>query len=267
MPTVPAHTAINHMTVAPPLTLQTTRGQISYSEAGDGAMVVLLHGMLGTADEVWARHIPRLSERYRVLAPDLPLHGRSTSKLPRLDWAAWVDDMTEFIQVLSTEPVLLCGHSAGANTGLDIAMRHPSLFRALALNGTTIKVDSQMMEGLQAYLGVAEIRSPSDIDEVDKQRPQLAESLRSKHGDNWRELLYKSWPLLIWAPEYSAEDYRRITAPVLVTVGDRDPFLDLGQTNELHHLVPKSELAVIPGTGHSFTPLTMTVALDFFERN
>jgi pimeloyl-ACP methyl ester carboxylesterase len=163
--------------------------------------------------------------------------------------------------------VLVCGHSAGANIGLEMAMRYPSLVRALAINGTNIKVDTHQMEGLQEYLGVDQIRSMSDIDEVERQRPELAATLRSKHGDNWRELLFKSWPLLIWAPQYSAEDYRKITARVLVMVGDRDQFLDLEQTIEVYRSVPNSELAVIPGARHSFTPLTMTVALDFFDRN
>ena len=45
--------------------------------AGEGPPVVLIHGALGTAEDMQIALFDRLSPRFRVLAPDRPGHGFS----------------------------------------------------------------------------------------------------------------------------------------------------------------------------------------------
>jgi pimeloyl-ACP methyl ester carboxylesterase len=50
---------------------------VGYRCAGDGnQMLVLLHGITSTS-EAWRRLMPRLAERYTVVAPDMIGHCRS----------------------------------------------------------------------------------------------------------------------------------------------------------------------------------------------
>ena len=49
--------------------------EIAYLDVGAGAPLLLLHGV-GHSSTAWLRSLPALSSRFRVLAPDLPGHGR-----------------------------------------------------------------------------------------------------------------------------------------------------------------------------------------------
>src|SRR5262249_50704529 len=50
--------------------------RLHYAEAGEGPAVVLLHGLSATHAN-WEYTIPEFADRWRVVAPDLPGHGRS----------------------------------------------------------------------------------------------------------------------------------------------------------------------------------------------
>ena len=49
--------------------------------AGDGPVLLLLHGT-GAATHSWRDLLPLLAERFTVVAPDLPGHGRSDGPVP-----------------------------------------------------------------------------------------------------------------------------------------------------------------------------------------
>ena len=51
--------------------------RLHYLDEGDGAGLVLLRSLGGSSD-MWAEIIPVLRQRFRVIAPDLRGHGRST---------------------------------------------------------------------------------------------------------------------------------------------------------------------------------------------
>src|ERR1700677_5296655 len=53
-----------------------TGGAISYTKAGSGPAVLLIHGLGGTR-RTWRHLIPGLARTQKVIAPDLPGHGGS----------------------------------------------------------------------------------------------------------------------------------------------------------------------------------------------
>ena len=92
----------------------TDGARVAYREAGAGPPLALLHSGLLSHKE-WEPAVEQLSDRFRVVLPDLPLHGDSEQR-PRhpytLDWFAEV--MAGFShEVLGPRP-LLAGHDAGA---------------------------------------------------------------------------------------------------------------------------------------------------------
>ena len=66
--------------------------RVAYRETGTGPTIVFLHS-LGLTHREWEPVVDPLSARFRVLLPDLPLHGDSEDR-PRhpytLDWLAEV---------------------------------------------------------------------------------------------------------------------------------------------------------------------------------
>lgn len=97
--------------------------------------LVLIHGA-GHDHSVWsplARHLAR--HGLRVLAPDLPAHGRSPGPaLPSVEaLAAWLAD---WMAKAGVGPATLVGHSMGSLVVLETAARAPEQASGLVLIGT-----------------------------------------------------------------------------------------------------------------------------------
>lgn len=109
--------------------------RMRYFVGGSGPPLVLIHGLTGAAAN-WSELAPPLSERFRVLVPDLPGHAGS-SALPAtvgLDgFAARVHALAERERLL---PAAVAGHSLGGLVALRLALRHPSDVSALVLAAT-----------------------------------------------------------------------------------------------------------------------------------
>jgi pimeloyl-ACP methyl ester carboxylesterase len=92
---------------------------------GDAAgSVVLLHGFSDNAN-TWRRVVPSLAERYRVIALDLPGHGRSTRPWTKPLLAGYADVVVEVLDALGIqEPVRLTGNSMGGCVAAVFAEKH-----------------------------------------------------------------------------------------------------------------------------------------------
>ena len=120
-------------------------------EGGTGAPVVLLHGPMASAVH-WARVIPALAARHRVVAPDLPGHGASEAAGP-LDAErvlAWLDEL--IAQTCASPPVVV-GHVVGGAIAVRHASAHPGAVRALVLVDATGLTPFQPAPGFAQALG------------------------------------------------------------------------------------------------------------------
>jgi pimeloyl-ACP methyl ester carboxylesterase len=99
-----------------------------YDEAGDGQVVLLLHGGLGDSG-LWEPVVPFLAERFRTIRTDLRFFGRSTG--PAMPWS-WQDDTVGFLDELGIERAALVGLSLGGKLALDVALAHPERLWAVA---------------------------------------------------------------------------------------------------------------------------------------
>ncbi len=62
------------------------------------------------------------------------------------------------------------------------------------------------------------------------------------------EALARMW----WTPlNYSADDFKKISAPTLVLMGEKDEMIPLDEAEEIAALIPGAQLAVIPGAKHN----------------
>ncbi len=106
-------------------------------EAQEGAPVVFIHGA-GMDHTVWTQQVRNFARRgHRVIAPDLPGHGR-TDGPPLASIAALGDWVGELLDALAIEQAALVGHSMGSLIAYRFASAHPDRCRALALVGTSV---------------------------------------------------------------------------------------------------------------------------------
>ncbi|MEW6775755.1 MAG: 2-succinyl-6-hydroxy-2,4-cyclohexadiene-1-carboxylate synthase [Bdellovibrionota bacterium] len=107
---------------------------IAFQEWGSGKPLVLLHGFTGSSRN-WSELAERLDKKYRVIAPDLPGHGR-TELFPE-SFEATVDALEEWAGAQGIEGAHLAGYSMGGRLALGWAAKHPARWRSLTLEGAS----------------------------------------------------------------------------------------------------------------------------------
>ncbi len=121
-----------------PVTAAGTRADLFVEEAGSGVPVLCLH-TAGADARQYGAHLADvdLAERFRLIAFDMPFHGRT---MPPLDWdggAYRLDAATYLAWVVAAlehwvgEPAILVGCSMGAAIALVAAAARPDLLRGV----------------------------------------------------------------------------------------------------------------------------------------
>ncbi len=224
---------------------------------GDGNAIVLLHGA-GMDHTVWtlpARYFAR--HGYRVIAPDLPAHGRSAGDaLTSIEaMAAWGWRLLDAMGVVDT---VLFGHSMGSLVAGVMANQHPERVLALGLLGA-----SSPMRVSEPLLSAAGDNHPAAFDMANT----WSHSARGRLGGNpvpgiWlltsgRRLLDRNEPG-VYAADLNACNAcepppadATFTAPVLVLAGESDQMTPLKAGLAVAGRYADCVVKRLPGSGHS----------------
>ncbi|MFN2443723.1 MAG: alpha/beta fold hydrolase [Thermoanaerobaculia bacterium] len=207
--------------------------------AGSGTPVVLLHGLSGSS-HWWDRNVDALSERHRVIAPDMVGFGRNRrfvgSPLP-LSFDEGVALLVRWLESELSEPVHLVGHSMGGQTAIELAARAPSMVRSLTLIASTgVPLISIARPHLEAL-----VHPPRELITFG---PRLVlDALRAGPGSialaSARMLLRDSRPAM-----------ETIRAPVLLVWGESDPLVPVQYAEAMRERMPQARLAILAGAGH-----------------
>jgi len=114
---------------------------LHYVTLGSGPPVVLLHGWPQTWYE-WRYVMPKLAERFTVIAPDLRGLGDSSRPLTGYDKRTVADDVWRLMtDVLGHRAFHLVGHDWGGPTAYALAASHPEAVTRLAIVDVVIPGD------------------------------------------------------------------------------------------------------------------------------
>ena len=119
-----------------PLTLRTPAGLISGWTHGpaDGIPVLAIHGWLEHAD-CWLPLLPHVPSHLRIIAIDLPGHGKSDHRGTGMGYAVsdYPRDVYAILELLQLERVHLLGHSMGAMISFLFTGAFPERISSLTL--------------------------------------------------------------------------------------------------------------------------------------
>ena len=117
-----------------PQTIEAAGRTINYLESGnaEGPPLVLVHGFGGDLNN-WLFNQPALSESHRVIALDLPGHGRSAKDVGGGDLASLAETLAAVLDTLGIERAHLVGHSLGGAAVLALALERPERAASLTL--------------------------------------------------------------------------------------------------------------------------------------
>ena len=230
--------------------------EMYYEVHGTGQPLVVLHGAymtIGTMGEV----VPGLAEARRVIAVELQGHGRTADVDRPLTYEQMADDVAALIGHLGIEQADVFGYSMGGGVALQVAVRHPEVVRKLVVASASYTSDGMHPELLEMIPTIApEAFAGSPIEE--------AYLRTAPNPDDFPNLVAKLKRLDMEPFAWPPEDIRKIAAPTLLIVGDSDA-IRLEHAVELFRLLgggvmgalaglPKSQLAVLPGTTHFVPP-------------
>ncbi len=243
------------------------RLQWGLREAGEGAGVLLLHGT-GASTHSWALLAPLLAQNARVLMPDLPGHGlTSTPANSQLTIEGMAAAVAELLDRLEFEPAIVIGHSAGAavmaQMCLDRAIEPATL---ISLNGalqpfggysnpivarlTRMVASAPLLPRLLSYR-LARRQS------VTRLITQIGSSLSPAQVDAYVALLesdkHVSAALRMMANWDLAALARRLpalTLPLELVACGEDRAVPPAQAERLAASLPNARLHRLPGLGH-----------------
>jgi pimeloyl-ACP methyl ester carboxylesterase len=221
---------------------------------GSGRPLVLLHGNLSTIGTSFGKVLPALAATRRVIAVEQQGHGHTADIDRPFSIGQWARDTTALLRHLGIERADFFGYSSGGAVALEIALRAPALVRKLVFAGGA----SYNRDGFYPELVAAgEAMKPEDLDGSPFQR---AYARVAPHPEQWQRLVAKVAELDHATAGWPREAIASIQAPVLLVIGDSDivrpehvvemfRLLGGGVVGDLVGL-PRSQLAVLPGTTH-----------------
>lgn len=106
------------------------------SDADGRHAVLLVHGWTVTADTTFAPTYPALADRYRVIAPDLPGHGRSSPARRGVRLEDLADDCAAVLDALGVGRAIVVGYSLGGAVAQLLWHRHHDRVAALVVCST-----------------------------------------------------------------------------------------------------------------------------------
>ncbi len=247
--------------------------RVAYRETGTGPALTLLHS-LGLSHREWEPVVAPLSQRFRVVLPDLPLHGDSEDR-PRhpytADWLAEV--ISGFSREVAGPRPLLAGHDIGAEIALRAVTTGRLEPRRLVLmpnrlhrryqhagrrGAWRMACEAAALPGLDRLLahGAKLVFRPAAGERLSAQRnPAARDLVRHAFADvggngnrarSWAKFA-RRWPAD--AQRHLLDAYPRIELPVLLLWAEEDAnFPPIGPQEALD-VLPDAQLRTLPGAG------------------
>jgi pimeloyl-ACP methyl ester carboxylesterase len=254
-----------------PTTIMLHGRPLNYVQAGNGPVLLLIHGIAGTLEN-WQTVIGPLARQYTVVALDLPGHGGSAPSAGDYSLGALATGLRDLLVALGHERATLVGHSLGGGIAMQFAYQFPesterlvlvssgglgpevsALLRAAALPGAdqfiavTAALGNSVGSKVARGLGVLGLHVNTDIAVVAGGYASLVDRdrrtafLATLHG------VIGTGGQRIHAGDrlYLAEGM-----PIQIIWGERDPIIPVQHARDAHEAMPGSQLEIFKGVGH-----------------
>lgn len=248
--------------------------QMYYEMHGTGRPLVLLHGALSAIGTSFGALLPQLAKDRQVVAVEMQAHGRTADIDRPLSMEQLAEDTVALVRSLGIDNADFLGYSLGAGVALQIAAKHPDVVGKLVLVSVSYNragFHPGMLEGIDNLQPEHLAGSPFEEEYLQTApRPEDFPVLVGKV-----KALDKSFP------DLPADVISGITAPTLLVFGDSDiirpehavemfRLLGGGVAGDIAGL-PKSRLAILPGTTHMSVmqraEWLASMAADFLDQN
>jgi 2-hydroxy-6-oxonona-2,4-dienedioate hydrolase len=255
--------------------IRTRDWNIHYHEAGEGPVLILIHGS-GPGATGWTNfspNIPDLARDHRVIALDLPGWGQSDPVDPaeKPVISAGVEAVVQLMDALAIDRAALMGNSLGGAVCLEFAVRHPQRLSHLITMGAgfggfpTVYSPGGLTEGLRIVGETYRDPTPENFrrlvsifvydqafvtDELCQMRAKAAQA-NPVHLANFMKALGMGMPGLTNAPlGEMAIKLAMFQGPALFIHGRDDRVVPMENTLNIVSWVPNSQAHIFNRCGH-----------------
>jgi pimeloyl-ACP methyl ester carboxylesterase len=256
-----------------PLRRVTLHGHaVAYRTAGEGPVLLLVHGMAGSA-ETWRHVWPALTRRFTVVAPDLLGHGATAKPPGDHSVGAHANVLRDLMAALGHERATVVGHSLGGGIAMQFAYQFPERCERLVLvsSGGLGREVSGLLRGLSVpgvehlfplvcspplrdaarrladWIGDRLVRPSAVAEEIFRSWSALAD-------DDTRRAFFRTLRSVIDAGGQSvcASDrlYLAGLVPALIVWGAADTLIPVHHGAAAHDAIAGSRFVVFDGVGH-----------------
>ncbi len=231
-------------------------------------VVVFVHGA-GFDQSVWvmqSRYFAR--QGYRVIAPDLPAHGKSAGNaLASIDQMA--DWLAALLDTLNVASACVVGHSMGSLAAFAFAHRHPQLVRGVALLGTAapMPVTNLLLDAAQDNDAAAFVMANTWSHSAAGRRGAVGNPGSWVFGAA-QSMLERNQPGVYYADlaacnRFDPASYTgTLECPVLVVTGEKDQMTPAKAGIAVAQQLPNAKLINIAGSGHAMMSEHPNAVLD-----
>lgn len=236
--------------------------KIVWEEQGSGEPLLLIMGH-GWPRQMWARHLPSLTARFRVIMFDNRGIGETTTTAKSWTLQDMAADAVAVLDAAGVERAHVYGVSMGGGIAQVVALDHPDRVGALILGCTAPQAAKSRFPFLtlagrvlrSAFSGRRTLRlaiysaiayGPSTDRALIAEDAQLLASLhRPKDGIEAQRQAILGYP-------GSLSRLHEIQAPTLVIHGDRDRLVPIDRGRILAAHISGARFVVLAGAGHMY---------------
>ena len=246
-----------------PRTIDAGGIQTSYLEAGAGQPVIMLHGSGPGVSAManWQHNIGALSQRFRVLAPDIVGFG-ATQRPDDVVYSlrTWTDHIWAFLDAHGIEKTAIVGNSLGGRIALQMATDCPDRITKMVLMGAP-GVGMTLTDGLAALRAY----EPSHDAMRDLLRNYFAvdpamitdELVAIRYEASIADGAYEAYRAMFFDPRHAGSELgitedavRAIATPALLVHGREDKVVPMQVSVTMLGLLPNADLHVFSACGH-----------------
>lgn len=232
---------------------------LNFKEQGQGAPVVLIHGLFGSLDNLGLLARP-LGEQFRVISVDLRNHGASFHS-GEMSYPAQAADILALLDHLGLDRVALVGHSMGGKVAMQLAKQAPERVSQLVVADIAPVAypharHKNVFAGLNATLehapqsrSEAEAMLAEHIEIAGVRQFLLKSFAKGESGWGWRfnvPALERNYANIMGWPD----DERRFEGPTLFIKGGESDYMLPQYSETALAQFPAARVRVIAGTGH-----------------
>jgi pimeloyl-ACP methyl ester carboxylesterase len=227
---------------------------------GQGAPVLLLHGLFGSATN-WRSIARALGDRHAVHALDLRNHGASPWA-DTMDYREMADDVRAFLDRHGIDQAAVLGHSMGGKVAMALALTQPERVRCLIVADIAPVAYADSLSPFADAMRGIDLMSAASRTDIQRQlqsllpdpsvAPFLAQNLvsRNEHFD-WRinlgAISASVQELAGFPDELRARRYER---PVAVIAGAASNYVRERDASEFAPMFPNATVEFIQNAGH-----------------